>query len=139
MLEGTCVNSFIVKSADFEMTDSELLRQGIVIVKDGMTQAAAVELIKKKDKSIKVIKESMSPLKGSTVIAYNSTIDPEYIKDMWSNKNFYTITLERNGTALETVENAYIREDYVEEDLKYYINYVFSNKSPEINSIDFVE
>lgn len=139
MLEETYVNSFIVRSADFEMTDSELLRQGIVIVKDGMTQAAAVELIKKKDKSIKVIKESMSPLKGSTVIAYNSTIDPEYIKDMWSNKNFYTITLERNGNALETVENAYIREDYVEEDLKYYINYVFSNKSPGINSIDFVE
>ena len=139
LLEGIFTNSFIVKASRFDMTPRELLRHGIVIVEAGKSTAAAVKLLKAKDKSMKITKEKMSALTDSTTIVYNSTIDEQYIRDMWANKNFYTITLEWDGIELEKVENAYIREDYVEEDLKYYIDHVFSNKSPEINSIGFLD
>lgn len=126
---ATTMNNFTIQSSKFDMTEEELFEKNIIIVPPGESALSAVKRLKAKDPEMEVEKAKMSPLKDSTVIVYNATIDPVFIRDLWTNKNFYTITLEWNNNVVEEVRNAYLRENYLEEDIRYYVENVFSKKT----------
>lgn len=131
---------YTIEKVEHNYDKNDLLNMGIVFVSPEETIKSGKDKLKEEYKYAKltpkdIVTEKMSELKDSTVAVYKKGLDPQFIRDVWGNKNFYTMKLKLNNATVEELNNVYLRKDYLEEDIAFYVNYKFTNKSREENSV----
>ena len=128
------IQNFVIKKETKSITAEELLDLGIVVVGRGADIEPAIKKLLGEDADFEenlgdlgltMIKRG--PLSDSGWILYKSGTDVEFVRDILQNRNFYTITLRKLDVVVEEFRHAYLRKDYIQEDIIYYIENRFNN------------
>lgn len=130
----TMLQNFEIEKENIVLKDKDLLSMGIIFMEDQRDLMSALGKLVGRPVSIDELGTlgytfgRVGPLKNSIWALYNSKLDIDFVKDVLHKRNFYTISLTIGEATLETVNHAYIRKDYIEEDVEFYINHRFNKK-----------
>lgn len=126
------IQSFTIKQETQKITKEELLELGIAILDnegdldDAVKKLTGTEHSKTdtlEDLGLKLKK--LGPLSFSKWALYSTKIEDKFVSDIIQNRNFYTITLRKLGRPIEELRHAYLRKEYIDEDINFYVRNKF--------------
>lgn len=136
-MENFNTQIYTVKKRQYGFGEKELLKLGVVFFEK--TQNAKFEVGKLvQNNQLEKSSEKTLEERGFTMklmpdypdkqwLICKSDYPMDFIESLYTNTNFYTITLNWRGEEKEVFENAYLTVEDFNEDLDFYINNFFKN------------
>lgn len=120
---------YAVPIENIEFSESELIRMGIVFFENlsNFSDGLAKLGINNVDSNRELIDygytlAQIGVLNNPYWVIYSKDLNFEFVSDVWNRKNFYTILKKTDAGNIPIFDKVHLREDYLEEDMSYYIN-----------------
>lgn len=64
-------------------------------------------------------------------VIYSINLNFEYVSDVWNRRNFYSVLKETENGTVALFDKVHLRQNYLEEDMSYYINLDLNSQSSQ--------